>query len=264
MNLISKNNEKSLDKIPLVMTEKESEKRIENYLRFFIYFCTFFGIAILCIGIIYLTRQNHTVKKYNQTFCGMSQNSLYNYKGSKIIMGGSFGEENDEVKDLQSVLDIELKSNEIKINKRLLGNVTNFIFGDFVTFKIPSKLTYGRFIHDFNYNKTAIIDEVGNLCFVLPLEFKGKPIIGNKNDPYDINIDEVRHETRVVLPALKKLCGYGFYITRFCEDKVKFLLEKVSTTKRSVATKSEEPFHYAEILGKNVIKYNIQNLKDIK
>ena len=66
-------------------------------------------------------------------------------------------------------------------------------------------------------NLTAIIDTEGKRCFVMPLDRREVPkprnlfdIIQNmKNGAYELDIDEVRHNARVVLPPVDDIEKFG-------------------------------------------------------
>nr|CAD7588446.1 unnamed protein product [Timema genevievae] len=95
----------------------------------------------------------------------------------------------------------------------------------------------GRFIHDFNSNKTGIIDLDGQRCFVMPLNRNRVlpprslfDLIKKMWDGYyEVNTDVVRETMRVVTPAITDFKNVGYYITRECRDVPTYLLEKVVT-----------------------------------
>jgi len=147
----------------------------------------------------------------------------------------------------------------------------------FEMFQMP-QLSRGKYLHDFKMNKTLIIDTDNNVCFIMPLDRKEiEPprdfmefINRLNNGIYQLDLDEVRHDTRVVLPPLEKvdMMEYGFHIANQCRRKSSYLLEDVAKVlvKRS-ATPAEgevgKKFNFIEFGGKHFIKYNIVNIDDL-
>ena len=76
---------------------------------------------------------------------------------------------------------------------------------------------------------TAIIDPDGQRCFLMPLDPEEVPkprnlldIMENlKKGAYDLDIEEIRHDTRVIFPALESVEGYGYgkKYSRFITNK---------------------------------------------
>ena len=72
------------------------------------------------------------------------------------------------------------------------------------------QLSRGKYIHDFKMNKTLIVDDENNRCFIMELNRNEiKPprdfmefISRLENGIYQLNLNEVRHDTRVVFPPL--------------------------------------------------------------
>lgn len=143
----------------------------------------------------------------------------------------------------------------------------------FEMFQMP-QLSRGKYLHDFKMNKTLIIDTDNNHCFIMPLDRKEiEPprdfmefINRLNNGIYQLDLDEVRHDTRVVLPALTKVDReeYGFHIANQCHRRTSYLLEEVEKVlvKRSAPTEGKT-FNFIEFGGKHFIKYNIVNFSDL-
>lgn len=143
----------------------------------------------------------------------------------------------------------------------------------FEMFQMP-QLSRGKYLHDFKMNKTLIIDTDNNHCFIMPLDRKEiEPprdfmefINRLNNGIYQLDLDEVRHDTRVVLPPLARLDirEYGFHIASQCRRRTSYLLEEVEKVlvKRSAPTEGKT-FNFIEFGGKHFIKYNIVNIKDL-
>ncbi|XP_021960756.1 integral membrane protein 2B isoform X2 [Folsomia candida] len=129
----------------------------------------------------------------------------------------------------------------------------------------------GRFIHEFDSNKTAIVDQTGKRCFIMPLD--RERILPPKSmydmiekmwkGYYSVNTQRVRENMRVVLPAVDDLSELGEYIQQECEDKTTYRLEKATDRvyKRSISSAHELPF--TEFAGLYTIDYDIVNLDQI-
>ncbi|XP_033227022.1 integral membrane protein 2A isoform X2 [Belonocnema kinseyi] len=122
----------------------------------------------------------------------------------------------------------------------------------------------GRFIHDFNINKTGIIDIDGRCCFVMPLNRQRVLPPRNMydllskmyNGYYEVNTEVVRETMRVQTPAISDLSTVGTYIARECQNLPTYMLEKVNTngiTKRSIS----EARVFRQFAGKTILELNI-------
>lgn len=94
--------------------------------------------------------------------------------------------------------------------------------------------TKGRFIHDFNMNKTGIVDMTARRCFVMPLnrEYVLPPrsifdLINKMQEGYyNVDTERVQKTMRIVTPALTDLTEVGKYISRECSGYSTYKLEK--------------------------------------
>nr|CAD7195124.1 unnamed protein product [Timema douglasi] len=127
----------------------------------------------------------------------------------------------------------------------------------------------GRFIHDFNSNKTGIIDLDGQRCFVMPLNRNRVlpprslfDLIKKMWDGYyEVNTDVVRETMRVVTPAITDFKNVGYYITRECRDAPTYMLEKVVT---GVYKRSVPDATFAVFAGDKIFQVDIVNMpKDL-
>ncbi|XP_063228863.1 integral membrane protein 2B [Bacillus rossius redtenbacheri] len=127
----------------------------------------------------------------------------------------------------------------------------------------------GRFIHDFNANKTGIIDLDESRCFVMPLD-RNRVLAPRSlfdlikkmwEGYYEVNTEVVRETMRVVTPAITDFKTVGYYIARECEEKPTYMLEKYvsGVFKRSVPGKSTE---YAGFAGNNIYQLHILGIPD--
>merc|ERR1712026_460088 len=136
------------------------------------------------------------------------------------------------------------------------------------------QLSRGKYIHDFKMNKTLILDEENDRCFIMELNRNEiKPprdfmefISRLENGIYQLNLNEVRHDTRVVFPPLDNVSWlkYGVPIANNCQKRTSYLLEEVEKIleKRS-ASEVPAPSKFIEFGGESFITYNIVNLKEV-
>lgn len=128
----------------------------------------------------------------------------------------------------------------------------------------------GRFIHEFDSNKTAIVDQTAKRCFVMPLdrELVLPPksmfdmIQKMSSGYYSVDTKRVRKTMRVVTPALDDLSGLGEYIKQECLDKATYRLEK-STSRIKRGAGEAKTLPYAEFAGFGTIEYDIVNIDQL-
>lgn len=124
----------------------------------------------------------------------------------------------------------------------------------------------GRFIHDFNANKTGIVDLEGHRCFVMPLNrdlvLPPRSLLDLISKIwegyYEVNTETVRETMKVVLPPIKDYRKVGIYISRECLTMPTYMLEKVTVPvyKRSVGDVAT----FGEFAGHNIQEVNIVNM----
>jgi len=148
---------------------------------------------------------------------------------------------------------------------------------DFEITQMP-QLSHGIYLHDFKVNKTMILDTDKNRCFIMDLDRTEiepprtlmEVIEQMNNGAYNLNMDEIRKEMRVVKPALGHLSikEYGAIVPH-CSERVSYKLIDITKSmtfpvvvKRSVDQPQKE-FQFVEFGGKGFIKYNIVNMKEI-
>lgn len=136
------------------------------------------------------------------------------------------------------------------------------------------QLSRGKYIHDFKMNKTLILDEENDRCFIMELNRNEiRPprdfmefISRLENGIYQLNLNEVRHDTRVVLPALESVpwTKYGVPIANNCQRRTSYILEEVDRilAKRE-AIQPGKDHQFIEFGGESFVTYNIVNLKDL-
>jgi len=131
----------------------------------------------------------------------------------------------------------------------------------------------GRFIHEFESNKTAIVDQTSKRCFVMPLD--REKVLPPKSmldmiqkmseGYYSVNTNRVRETMKVVLPALNDLSDLGQYIQQECLDKSTYRLEKSTAriVKRSIEADAPKALPFTEFTGKYTVEYFIDGMENL-
>lgn len=124
-----------------------------------------------------------------------------------------------------------------------------------------------RFIHDFNNNKTGIVDFSQRTCYIMPLN--RSQIIQPKDlmdaikhmitGDYTLEPEKIRENWRVVAPALSEaeVASQSELLSNECLAFNTYKLERIvsGVFKRSL----ESSQMYAEIVGRNMIELHIHN-----
>lgn len=128
----------------------------------------------------------------------------------------------------------------------------------------------GRFMHDFKFNQSAIVDKENGRCFVMPLDRETVLPPDSLYDLvrkmwsgyYDLDMDVVKKNMRVVVPALKDLTDISPRIVEDCSKMRVYQLEKMirGVFKRSVDLHPHSKF--AEFSGK-MVEINIHNMDEV-
>ncbi|XP_055600902.1 uncharacterized protein LOC129749833 [Uranotaenia lowii] len=131
----------------------------------------------------------------------------------------------------------------------------------------------GRFLHDFKYNQSGIIDKDMGRCFlteldretVLPPQSLRDLIEKMSRGYYNINTNTIRKNMRVITPELKDLSDVSPRITKECEDMKIYRLEKIvsGVYKRSVDAQEHDAGNFAEFGGNYISIIAIQNLDEV-
>lgn len=129
----------------------------------------------------------------------------------------------------------------------------------------------GRFLHDFKYNQSGIIDKENGRCFLMPLDRDTvlppkslRDLIEKMwNGYYNINTSTVRKNMRVITPELKDLSDVSPRITNECEEMKIYRLEKLVSGVFKRSADLHQHAKYAEFGGNHITEIDIQNLEDI-
>lgn len=128
----------------------------------------------------------------------------------------------------------------------------------------------GRFIHDFNTNKTGIVDITGQRCFIMPLNRDN--VLPPKSlfdliqkiwdGYYKVDTEIVRETMKVITPPIEDASEAGNYIAKECSGVPIYRLEKYvgGVVKRSADLHTEAKF--AQFSGKGITEFDIINLED--
>ena len=98
------------------------------------------------------------------------------------------------------------------------------------------EVSSGIYLHDFSFNRTAIIEQ--SRCFVMAMDRNeiAPPrtffdILKNMGqDGYELNLNEIQHDMRIVLPELNSdevFKDYGRFVGSYCNGKTVYKLEQV-------------------------------------
>lgn len=129
----------------------------------------------------------------------------------------------------------------------------------------------GRFLHDFKFNQSGIIDKENGRCFLMPLDRETvlppkslRDLIEKMwNGYYNINTSTVRKNMRVITPELKDLSEVSPRITSECEDMKIYRLEKLISGVFKRSADLHQHAKFAEFGGNHISIIDIQNLEDI-
>ena len=98
------------------------------------------------------------------------------------------------------------------------------------------EVSRGIYLHDFSFNRTAIIEQ--SRCFVMVMDRNeiAPPrnfldILKNmEQDGYELNLNEIQHDMRIILPELSSddvFKNYGRIVGSYCNGKTVYKLEQV-------------------------------------
>jgi len=130
------------------------------------------------------------------------------------------------------------------------------------------EIFFGRYMHDFKANLTVIIDSMRERCYIFKLDRALIPaprnlfdiIVKMKQGVYDVNMQEIQKNYRIVGDELESLEGLGYLVPRSCSNKRTFRLEEmvgdVIEKREAVEDKMEQ---FGEFTGHAVIQYHIVN-----
>jgi integral membrane protein 2B len=131
----------------------------------------------------------------------------------------------------------------------------------------------GRFLHDFNFNQSSIIDMNKNRCFVMPLDRETvlQPhslfdlITKMYSGYYNIDTTVVRQDYRVVTPAISDITLVSDRIANECRGMNIYMLERYvqGVYKRSIAEALPNSGKFAEFSGNKIVQFDIVNIHEL-
>lgn len=129
----------------------------------------------------------------------------------------------------------------------------------------------GRFMHDFGFNQSGIVDQGNKRCFVLPLDRETVlpptsfiELVRKMWDGYyDLDMTAVKKNMRVVVPAISDMSAVSPRIATECENMRIYRLEPIvhGVFKRSVEALSNDS-KFAHFSGK-LVEFNIHNIEEV-
>lgn len=130
----------------------------------------------------------------------------------------------------------------------------------------------GRFLHDFYFNQTAIVDKETSRCFVMPLDREKvlpptsfrEMVLNLYRGKYQLDMQVVQENMRVVVPAVEDFSGISPRIMQECSPATMRLyrLEKFvhGVVKRSADLDGEAKFG---VFSGRMLQYDLHNMHEV-
>jgi len=250
---------------------KRSNARVSNATTLCLLITALLVMTVGLFGGLYLYKQMSRLQRF-RGWCNVP------YAGTSAYHGGSIGvNRNGEITNpMLSVSQLDNTNGMSKGAASFFREEFEIDLGSekYSKVQVPD-FKYGRlgrFIHEFDSNKTAIVDQTAKRCFIMPLDRERVLPPKSMYDMiekmwkgyYSVNTHRVRETMRVVLPPLDDLSDVGEYIRQECENKTTYRLEKSTDRifKRSVS--SEDALPFTEFTGLATMEYDIVNLNQIQ
>ncbi|XP_052870225.1 uncharacterized protein LOC128275680 [Anopheles cruzii] len=128
-----------------------------------------------------------------------------------------------------------------------------------------------RFLHDFKFNQSGIIDMASGRCFIMPLDRETvlppkslRDLIQKmQRGYYNIDTSVLKKTMRVVTPELTDYTDVSPRITKECVDMKIYELEKIISGVYKRSTDIVERAKFAEFGGNHISLIDIQNLNEL-
>ncbi|XP_053676998.1 uncharacterized protein LOC128727149 [Anopheles nili] len=128
-----------------------------------------------------------------------------------------------------------------------------------------------RFLHDFTFNQSGIIDSAARRCFIMPLDRETvlppqslhDLIQKMQHGYYNIDTSVLKKTMRVVLPELTDFTDVSPRITKECVDMKIYELEKIISGVYKRSTDIQERAKFAEFGGNHISLIDIANLDEL-
>lgn len=128
-----------------------------------------------------------------------------------------------------------------------------------------------RFLHDFTFNQSGIIDSTARRCFVMPLDRETvlppqslrDLVMKMQLGYYNIDTSVLKKTMRVVTPELTDFTDVSPRITKECVDMKIYQLEKIVSGVYKRSTDIQERAKFAEFGGNHISLIDIANLDEL-
>lgn len=128
-----------------------------------------------------------------------------------------------------------------------------------------------RFLHDFKFNQSGIIDGAAGRCFIMPLDRETVLPPQSLRDLiqkmqlgyYNIDTSVLKKTMRVVQPELTDYTDVSPRITKECVDMKIYQLEKIVSGVYKRSTDIQERAKFAEFGGNHISLIDITNLAEL-
>lgn len=131
----------------------------------------------------------------------------------------------------------------------------------------------GRFVHDFKFNQTAIVDVATRRCFLMPLDREMVLPPTSLRDmmmklyrgEYDLDMSVVQRNMRVALPAMDDFSEVSPQIMAECDGQSKriYRLEKFVNGVAKRAAELETDAKFSAFAGR-LMQYDLHNINDVE
>lgn len=218
------------------------------------------------------------MSQFRRGFCRLP----YPSSSEDALITGQFGHPQSPILRQELVGDTLVSELKETISEKLVRSKQGTIGMEYEmdleleTFEMTTmpEISHGKYLHDFRVNKTLILDRDNDRCFVMelnraeisPPKSLMEIIEKMKNGAFELDLDEIRHDTRVLLPAIQKLDQkeYGYYIANSCVDKPIYRLIEIESRIVKRSTEEANKYQFMEFGGHAMIKYNIINLDELE
>lgn len=128
-----------------------------------------------------------------------------------------------------------------------------------------------RFLHDFTFNQSGIIDSAARRCFIMPLDRETvlppqslrDLVMKMQLGYYNIDTSVLKKTMRVVLPELTDFTDVSPRVTKECVDMKIYQLEKIVSGVYKRSTDIQERAKFAEFGGNHISLIDIANLEEL-
>lgn len=128
-----------------------------------------------------------------------------------------------------------------------------------------------RFLHDFKFNQSGIIDGAAGRCFIMPLDRETVLPPQSLRDLiqkmqlgyYNIDTSVLKKSMRVLQPELTDYTDVSPRITKECVDMKIYQLEKIVSGVYKRSTDIQERAKFAEFGGNHISLIDITNLDEL-